>query len=76
MQAPRILTISDLCPDGVKVAVRWDKMQIGASIFVPCINTVLARKQAKVIFNRFGWGLHAERRIEGGKYGLRIWRTI
>lgn len=40
-----VLRVHDINPDGVQVALRWDAFVVGASIFVPCINTDLAIKQ-------------------------------
>ena len=34
-----MLRLDDLDPDGVKVVVDWGKMVVGASVFIPCINT-------------------------------------
>ena len=34
-----VLKISDLNPDGVRIIVAWDELVIGASVFIPCINT-------------------------------------
>jgi hypothetical protein len=66
----------DLHPDGVRIQVNWDKMVIGASVFIPCINTEEAIKQSIKIFADRGWTLDHRVRIEGGNLGLRIWRTV
>ena len=66
----------DLHPDGVRVTVNWDKMVIGASVFIPCIDTEEAIKQSTKIFAVRGWTLYHRVRIEGGNLGLRIWRTM
>lgn len=29
------LRLDDLDPDGVKIIVKWDKMVVGASVFIP-----------------------------------------
>ena len=42
-----MLKLDDLDPDGVKIIVDWGKMVVGASVFVPCINTQKATTQCK-----------------------------
>ena len=34
-----ILRTYDLDPDGVRVVVNWHDVQVGMSVFIPCINT-------------------------------------
>tara|TARA_R110002020_G_C15758332_1_gene726848 strand:+ start:254 stop:469 length:216 start_codon:yes stop_codon:yes gene_type:complete len=70
-----MLKLDDIAPDGVRIIVRWDKMVIGASVFVPCINARKAREQVNVIFKRKGWQYKAKTTIESEKLGVRIWRT-
>jgi len=50
-------------------------MKIGASVFVPCVNTEEAKRQLLAIFRKNGWGYKSQCRIEGGKWGIRFWRT-
>jgi len=66
----------DLHPDGIRVTVDWDKMVVGASIFVPCINTEEAKKQVAKIAKTKGWETKVFIRIEDGRFGVRIWRTL
>jgi hypothetical protein len=68
--------LDDIAPDGVRIIVRWDKMVVGASIFVPCINARKAREQVNEIFKRKKWKYKAKTTIESGKLGVRIWRTV
>ena len=70
-----MLKLDDIAPDGVRIVVRWDKMGVGASVFVPCINARKTREQVNVIFKRKGWKYKAKTTIESGKLGVRIWRT-
>jgi hypothetical protein len=51
-------------------------MVIGSSIFVPCINTEEAIKQAETIFKDKEWQCEYRVRIEDDKLGVRIWRTV
>jgi hypothetical protein len=55
--------------------VNWEEMDVSASIFVPCINTDACKKQAKEVFDMFGWNMVSQVRIENYRLGLRIWRT-
>jgi hypothetical protein len=71
-----VLTIYDLNPDGVRVVVNWDSMVIGASIFIPCVNTEKATNQVKKVMALKGWECRYQVRIESDKLGLRVWRTI
>ena len=70
-----MLKLDDIAPDGVRIIVRWDKMVVGASVFIPCINARKAREQVNVIFKRKGWQYKAKTTIESDKLGVRIWRT-
>ena len=67
--------LRDLAPDGLNVLVNWEEMDVSASIFVPCINTDACKKQAKEVFDMFGWNMVSQVRIENYRLGLRIWRT-
>lgn len=71
-----VLREYDLNPDGVRVIVDWEDMDIGTSIFVPCVNTEEAKKQIKMFFSKQTWDYLIRVRIEGGKLGVRVWRTI
>ena len=71
-----VLRTYDLAPDGVRVVIDWGSMVVGASVFVPCINTQGAVKELKRITGEKGWGVAAKVLIENGKLGVRIWRTL
>jgi hypothetical protein len=68
--------LDDLHPDGVRVVIPWDDVKVGMSVFVPCINTELAERQLSKIAARRKISLEAQERIENGRFGLRIWRTL
>jgi len=72
----KVLRTYDLSPDGVPIEVNWERMSIGASIFVPCIDTEEAIAQATRIFEAKNWKLEHRVRVESGKIGLRIWRIV
>ena len=69
-----VLKTYDLNPDGVHIVVDWDKMDINASVFILCINTVEATKQIKRIFISKGWESEIRTVVEDGKLGVRVWR--
>ena len=71
-----MLKLDDLDPDGVKIAVNWGNMVIGASVFIPCINTKKAIAQCKNIFKLKCWQLEIRVIIQDNKLGIRIWRTL
>jgi hypothetical protein len=65
-----------LDPDGVQVVVHWDNMEIGMSVFIPCINAQKAVTQAKKVFKKRKWQIKHKIKIENSKLGIRIWRTL
>ena len=72
----KILRTYDLAPDGVRIEVNWDNMNIGTSIFVPCINTEGATQEVTKICAEKGWEVESRVRIEGGCLGVRFWRKM
>ena len=66
----------DLNPDGVRVVISWDDMVVGASIFVPCINTKGAVEELKRICDSKQWESRILVRVEDGKLGVRMWRML
>lgn len=66
----------DLNPDKVKVIVEWDKMVVGASVFVPCVDTDKAKQQVSKIAEDKGWTIETRVRIENNMFGVRIWRIV
>ena len=70
------LKVDDLNPDGVKVIVQWDDMVVGASVFIPCIDTEKAKQQMIKIAELKSWKVEMRVRIENKMFGLRIWRTV
>ena len=73
---PTMLEIDDLCPDGVRVVVDWEKFKIGTSFFVHCVDTEQARKEVKDIAERKGWKITSRLRIEDEHFGVRFWREL
>ena len=68
--------LDDLHPDGVRIVVAWDAMKTGMSVFIPCINTEECKKQIEKITTKRGWTTQIQIRIEDGRFGLRMWRTL
>jgi hypothetical protein len=71
-----VLMVDDLHPDGIRIIVNWEGMHVGASLFVPCLNTQKAKDQVVTLFKRKKWQVKTKIAIENGKLGIRIWRTI
>jgi len=71
-----VLMLDDLSPDGVRIVINWDKMVIGASFFIPCVNTHKAKEQVTAITKGKRWQVIIKIVIENDKLGIRIWRTI
>tara|TARA_R110002020_G_scaffold14738_3_gene52499 strand:- start:199 stop:426 length:228 start_codon:yes stop_codon:yes gene_type:complete len=71
-----VLKISDLNPDGVRIIVAWDELVVGASVFIPCINTEEAMRQAAKIVVEKDFKTEARVVVEDEILGIRIWRTM
>jgi len=68
------LKYSDILPDGVRIVIDWDKFVVGTSVFIPCINT---RQAIRDVVDASGVPKDALVKrvcVEGGMYGVRIWR--
>lgn len=70
-----VLPIDGMDPDGVHVVILWDDMQVGDSVFIPCINTSRALSQIRKIFARRKWTFRDAIGQEKHIWGVRIWRT-
>lgn len=71
-----VLKIHDINPDGVRIQIKWDKMVVGSSVFIPCIDTDEARGQVRKIADSKGWKIDYRVRVESGNMGVRIWRLV
>ena len=69
-----VLKIDDINPDGIRTVIRWDKFIVGASFFVPCIDTEKAVVQLKKISTAKGFRIECRVQIENRKMGVRCWR--
>jgi len=70
-----VTRFDDIKPDGVRIHIKWDQLAIGASMFIPCINTTKAKAQLNKIAEEKGMTLDLTPRIESGQWGLRVWRV-
>ena len=71
-----VLKIDDIAPDGVRIVIDWDAFELGASMFIPCVDTEEALKQLRKIASRKGIKFNHKAMIVNEKWGLRIWRTL
>ena len=80
LQPPRSykhrLRVDDLAPDGVPVRVAWAKFVPGASVFVPCVDTLECVRQLNEVAQHHDWTLDYRIIIEGGRWGVRVWRVL
>lgn len=72
----KVLKIDDLNPDGLRITVDWNAMDIGYSVFIPCVNTEKAKDQIKNVAKMKYWTVETRVVEENGKLGLRTWRTV
>ncbi len=72
----KVLKVDDLNPDGLRITVDWEDMSVGASIFVPGVNTEKGKEQLNKLAKRKEWEFDTQTCIEDGKLGLRTWRTV
>ena len=63
-------------PDGVLINVKLEDFVIGASAFVPCINTEKAKSELKRDSNKLGIKIRTRAMIENNKWGIRVWRVL
>ena len=62
-------------PDGIRIHINWENFVIGSSVFIPAINTKKLRKQMWAYGREKNMYFKSVERIEGGKLGMRFWRT-
>jgi hypothetical protein len=51
-------------------------MVVGASVFIPCIDTENTKKQVAKIIKSKGWEYKASVAVENGCQGVRVWRIL
>jgi hypothetical protein len=60
----------------VDILVNWRSLPVGASVFLPAINTDRLHKQLDKIAELLGYTFVKREVIDGGKWGIRVWRTL
>ena len=55
--------------------IEWDKFQLGASMFIPCLNRRAMQKFIEKETQRLKMTIICKRVIENGLYGLRVCRV-
>lgn len=68
--------LETLTPDGVPIDVVWDAFVVGASVFIPAINTSKLIAQVKDVAKYHHWTIQHRIHSEGGKLGVRVWRVL
>ena len=71
-----LLRTDDLNPDGVIVRINWERLFSGDSVFIPCVNTFKAIQQLKKIALDKNWQITTKIKLESGRLGVRVWRTV
>jgi hypothetical protein len=66
----------DISPDGVPIILHWSELAVGASFFIPCINTTKCKQQLRRITNRKNFQVEINVVIENGMLGVRLWRML
>lgn len=61
-------------PDGVEIKFDWKRLEVGQSVFIPCINTRSAQFQIMKIAKKLGYKFRYHAAMRDGFYGLRVWR--
>jgi hypothetical protein len=59
---------------GIEFKINWAKFIVGASFFVPCLDTEHAFNQVKRTVKRLRYVVEIRVVIEQGIQGLRVWR--
>ena len=62
-------------PLELRIVIEWDKFQLGASMFIPCLNRRAMQKFIEKETQRLKMTIIRKRVIENGLYGLRVWRV-
>jgi hypothetical protein len=58
----------------VSYEINWKAFKAGYSIFIPCLNPTLAKKEIRVTTKRLKLNILMKVVIEEGIKGVRIWR--
>jgi hypothetical protein len=59
---------------GIDFNINWSKFIVGASFFIPCLDSDMALKQIKRATRRLKFRIKTQVVVERGIQGLRVWR--
>jgi len=59
----------------VTYRINWQKLKVGYSFFVPCINPTEAREEIQRVTKRLKIATVTKVVVEDGVKGLRVWRV-
>lgn len=60
---------------GLSFRVNWAKFKVGASIFIPCLDTDAALAEVIKVTKRLHYKVRHRVAVDEGIYGLRVWRV-
>jgi hypothetical protein len=60
---------------GVNYDVNWRQFRKGSSMFFPCLDPAMARKEVVEVTRRLGFDITTRTEINDGVRGLRVWRV-
>ena len=72
----KVMTVDDISPDTIRVVIDWDSLEVGRSMFIPCVDTAKAIEQVKKIAARKEYELKHHICVEDKLLGVRFWRTV
>jgi len=59
---------------GLNFRINWSKFIVGASFFIPCLDTEATLAEVTKVTRRLGYKIKSQASVNKGIYGLRIWR--
>jgi len=59
----------------LRVAIHWNRWDIGMSVFIPCTDVSALRPQIRKRARAHGYKLVDKEELAGGLIGLRFWRV-
>jgi hypothetical protein len=61
--------------EGIPVIIEWHAMVLGASFFIPALDTEPLIKNILILAKQYGIRLKYKEKIENELIGIRFWRT-
>ena len=68
--------VLNIAPDTIPISVAIEPFVVGASFFLPCVDTTEAKKQAYNLLKKKNITIKTAVVIENKRYGVRIWRIL